>query len=242
MDPTPNVWASRKWFPLRLFNPTILEVFEVPPIKISPSLLASDFSRLGEEIRTVIEAGADYIHIDVMDGHFVPNITIGPPVVAALRRHCTVPMDVHLMISDPAAYVESFANAGADIISFQVEAAPHPHRIVSQIKDLGCKAGIVLNPGTPEDAIEFLADAVDMVLVMTVNPGFGGQKFIPDMLRKIRNVRAMIGERDLEVDGGIDDRTAPEVVRAGGNVLVAGSYIFGHASYLEAIESLKHAG
>lgn len=215
----------------------------MPPIKIAPSILASDFSRLGEEIRAVIDAGADYIHIDVMDGHFVPNITIGPPVIASLRSHSTVPFDVHLMIDDPGAYVQDFANAGADIITIQIEAARHPHRILSQIKDLGCMAGIVLNPGTSEDEIEFLVESIDMVLLMTVNPGFGGQRFIPDMLRKIRNVRAMIGDRDLEVDGGIDETTAPLVIEAGANVLVAGSYIFQHPnSYLEAIETLKSAG
>ena len=211
----------------------------VPKIKIAPSVLASDFGRLGEQIREVIDAGADLIHIDVMDGHFTPNITIGPPVVAALRRYSTVPMDVHLMIAEPDWYVADFANAGADIISFHIEAANHPHRIIGAIKELGCQAGIVLNPGTSEDEIEFLADAVDMVLVMTVNPGFGGQSFIPEMLRKIENVRAMIGEKDLEVDGGIDAGTAPDVIRAGANVLVAGSYIFRSDSYLEAIDSLR---
>ena len=208
-------------------------------IKIAPSILASDFGRLGEEIEAVIEAGADLIHVDVMDCHFTPNITIGPPVVACLRKHCSVPMDVHLMITDPETYAPEFANAGADIITFHVEVARHPHRLIQKIKDAGCKAGIVLNPGTSHDEIEYLADYVDMVLLMTVNPGFGGQQFIPEMISKIQCVRAMIGDRDLEVDGGIDASTAPEVIQAGANVLVAGSYVFRNASYLEAIESLR---
>jgi len=210
-------------------------------IKIAPSILACDFSRLGEEIQHVIEAGADMIHVDVMDGHFTPNITIGPPVVASLRGISTVPVDVHLMITDPDDYVEAFADAGADIISFHVEAALHPLRLIDKIKDLGCKAGIVLNPGTSQDEIEFLIDGVDMVLVMTVNPGFGGQAFIPEMLEKITLVRAMLGDRDLEVDGGINQTTAAEAHEAGANILVAGNHIFKSGSYLEAIESLRHA-
>lgn len=214
----------------------------MPELKIAPSILSSDFSRLGEEVRSVILAGADWLHVDVMDGHFVPNITVGPPVVAALREHCSVPMDVHLMIEHPEDYVEDFVNAGADIITFHIEASRHPHRILAQIKDLGCQAGVVLNPGTPEDTLEFLAEMVDLVLLMTVNPGFGGQAFIPDMIRKISNVRAMLGDRDVEVDGGIDQNTASDVTKAGANVLVAGSYIFRHESRLEAIETLRNAG
>lgn len=213
-----------------------------PRLLIAPSILASDFSRLGEEIAAVIDAGADWIHVDVMDGHFTPNLTIGPPVVASLRSHASVPMDVHLMITNPEEFIEPFAQAGADLISFHIEATRHPLRLAERIRDLGCKAGIVLNPGTSPDDIEFVLDNIDYVLVMTVNPGFGGQAFIPAMLEKIRLVRAMIGDRDLQVDGGIDGETAKEAVRAGANVLVAGSYIFRNDSYLQAIESLREAG
>lgn len=219
-----------------------LEQQDMPPIKVSPSILAADFSRLGEEVRAIVDAGADMVHIDVMDGRFTPNITIGIPVVAALREHCSALMDVHLMIEEPERYIADFADAGADIITFHIEAARHPHRILGEIKDLGLKAGVVLNPGTSEDAIEFVIEQLDMVLLMTVNPGFGGQAFIPEMLRKIRNVRAMIGGRDLQVDGGIDLRTAPMVIEAGANVLVAGSYVFRANSYMEAIDSLKACG
>jgi len=212
----------------------------VPPLKIAPSILASDFSRLGEEIRGVVDGGADWIHVDVMDGHFTPNITIGPPVLASVKKHSTAPMDVHLMITDPDFYVKPFADAGADLISFHVEAAYHPHRVIGKIKDAGCKAGIVLNPGTSQEDIAYLVDAVDFVLVMTVNPGFGGQAFIPEMLRKIKAIRAMLGpDKDLEVDGGIDDVTAPQVIEAGANVLVAGSYIYRQKDYAAAIKSLR---
>jgi ribulose-phosphate 3-epimerase len=213
-----------------------------PKIKIAPSILASDFSKLGEEVGLVIEGGADMIHIDVMDGHFAPNITIGPQVIASLRSHSTVPLDVHLMITDPEEYVEDFADAGADIISFHIEAVRHPLRLIEKIKTLGCSAGVVLNPGTSQDEIEYIVEAIDMVLIMTVNPGFGGQAFIPEMLEKIKYVRAMIGDRDLEVDGGIDDITAGDVIEAGANVLVAGSYIYNSDSYMEAIDQLRAGG
>ncbi len=213
-----------------------------PALKIAPSILASDFARLGEEVKAVIAAGADWIHVDVMDGHFTPNLTIGPPVVASLRSHVSVPMDVHLMITNPEEFVEPFAHAGADLISFHIETTRHPLRLAQRIRDLGCSPGIVLNPGTSQDEIEFVVDAIDYVLVMTVNPGFGGQAFIPSMLEKIQLVRSMIGDKDLQVDGGIDGSTAADAVRAGANVLVAGSYIFRSDSYLSAIDTLREAG
>ena len=200
-------------------------------VKIAPSILSADFTRLGEQVAEAEAAGADYIHIDVMDGHFVPNITVGPLVVEAVRRTTRLPLDVHLMIEAPERYIARFAEAGADILTVHVEACPHLHRVVQQIKGLGVKAGVSLNPATPLGSLEEILGGVDLVLVMTVNPGFGGQEFIAGMLSKIRRLRRMLDERglkcELEVDGGINAETAPEVVAAGANVLVAGQAIFG---------------
>ena len=200
-------------------------------VKIAPSILSADFARLGEQVAEAEAAGADYIHIDVMDGHFVPNITVGPLVVEAVRRATRLPLDVHLMIEAPERYIARFAKAGADILTVHVEACPHLHRVVQQIKGLGVKAGVSLNPATPLASLEEILGDVDLVLVMTVNPGFGGQEFIAGMLSKIRRLRRMLDERglkcELEVDGGINAETAPEVVAAGANVLVAGQAIFG---------------
>jgi ribulose-phosphate 3-epimerase len=198
------------------------------PLLIAPSILAADFAKLGEEVRAVEAAGADWIHVDVMDGHFVPNITIGPGVVKALRRHAKKPLDVHLMISPTDPYLESFAAAGADHIIVHVESGPHVHRSLQAVRALGKKAGVTLNPGTSESAIEPVIDLVDLILVMSVNPGFGGQAFIPEATEKIRRLRALAGSRpiDIEVDGGITPETAPAAVAAGANVLVAGTAVF----------------
>lgn len=215
------------------------------PILISPSILSADFARLGEEVRAIDEAGCDWVHIDVMDGHFVPNITIGPGVVKALRPHTKKPFDVHLMISPVDQYLDAFAQAGADILTVHPEAGPHIHRSIQHIKSLGVQAGVVLNPGTPAKMLDYLIDDVDLILVMSVNPGFGGQSFIENQLRKIEAIRKMIDKsgRDirLQVDGGIDFTTAPRAIAAGADVLVAGTATFrgGPGAYAGNIRKLR---
>lgn len=217
------------------------------PVRIAPSILSADFASLGADIDTIIKAGADWVHVDVMDGHFVPNITIGPAVVKAIRKVTNAPFDVHLMISPVDPYIEDFAAAGSDIITAHIEAGPHIHRTLQYIRSLGKKAGVSLNPSTPASSICHILDIVDLVLVMTVNPGFGGQSFIEGQLAKISEIRHMIDETgrdiDLEVDGGINMETAKQAISAGADVLVAGTAVFGggeHAgSYEEKIQRLR---
>jgi ribulose-phosphate 3-epimerase len=207
-------------------------------VKLAPSILSADFARLGEQITEVTEAGADYIHIDVMDGRFVPNITIGATVVATIRRYTDLPLDVHLMIESPACQINQFADAGADIITVHLEACPHIHQVVQDVKDLGVRVGVALNPGTPLDLVKEILPALDLVLVMTVNPGFGGQTFIESMLTKVTGLRKELDKNgfivELEVDGGINAELAPRVVSAGGRVLVAGAAVFNSESTVEA--------
>lgn len=217
------------------------------PTVIAPSILSADFSRLGDEVRAIDAAGADWIHVDVMDGRFVPNITIGPLIVKALRPVTQKPLDVHLMIVEPEKYVEDFAEAGADTISVHAEhnASPHLHRTLTQIKELGKQAGVVLNPGSPLDLIEYVLEVCDLILIMSVNPGFGGQSFIPTVVPKIRRLREMCNERGLdpwiEVDGGLKQDNTWQVLEAGANAIVAGSAVFKAKDYAEAIEGIRHS-
>ena len=213
-------------------------------VKVSPSVLSADFLTLKDDIKKLADAGADMLHLDVMDGIFVPNITFGPDMIKAIKKRTSLPLDVHLMIDSPERYIDAFASAGADIISFHVEACRHPHRTLSYIRSKGIKSGIAYNPGTSLDSLEYLIDEADMVLLMSVNPGFGGQKFIPSIVEKTRRLKQMIEEKGsnalIQIDGGVNDKTAPLLVEAGADVLVSGSYIFKAADPIKTIHELKN--
>jgi ribulose-phosphate 3-epimerase len=215
-------------------------------ILVSPSILSADFSRLGEDVLAVQEAGADWIHIDVMDGHFVPNITIGPLIVSAVKKVARVPLDVHLMISDPDRYLEEFHAAGADILTVHAETCPHLHRTLTRIRELGMRSGAALNPSTSLEAVKYVLAQTDMIVIMTVNPGFGGQSFIETMLPKVQALRDMIDDSGynvlIQVDGGVSPETAPDLARSGADAFVAGSAVFGHPPYEEVIKKLRSSG